>query len=152
MNQSPDNYRKVEQLVSNRITTTMSSLANEFLTNETKTDTNDFNSAGSELSKSSSTDPISANVFNPALVVVELFPDILQHYNSDQCRVMIEHLYRERNFVALNRAGPLGGYTALHWMCIKNEIYLMDYLITTCASDVNARATLAETPIFICVK
>ena len=93
-----------------------------------------------------------ANGFQPELVSLDLFPDIMQHYNSDQCRLMIEHLAQARNFVALNRAGPLGGYTALHWMCIKNELALVDYLIVSCMSDVNARANLAETPIFICVK
>ena len=37
-------------------------------------------------------------------------------------------------------------------MCIKNEIELIEFLITKCKADINAKATQGETPLFVCIK
>ena len=37
-------------------------------------------------------------------------------------------------------------------MCIKNEIELIEFLLTKCKADINAKATQGETPLFVCIK
>jgi hypothetical protein len=44
------------------------------------------------------------------------FPDILQNYSTDNCTLLLNLLLEFLNNPALiNKKGPLGGYTALHW-------------------------------------
>lgn len=83
---------------------------------------------------------------------MEHFPDILQHLPSDQCKMMFEMIAETNNMAIVNKPGPLGGYTALHWMCIKNEVDLIEFLINKCKADVNCKANLGEPPLFICIK
>lgn len=85
------------------------------------------------------------------ILLTDQFPDVLQHYPPDQCRAILTLLKDTNNSSLVNKKGPLG-YTALHWMCIKNEYELIELLVRECNADVNARANIGETPLFICIK
>jgi hypothetical protein len=37
-------------------------------------------------------------------------------------------------------------------MCIKNEVDFIEFLITKCKADVNVKAAMGESPLFVCVK
>ena len=86
-----------------------------------------------------------------SILQTDQFPDVLQHYPTDQCRAILTLLKDTNNSSLVNKKGPLG-YTALHWMCIKNEYELIELLVRECNADVNARANIGETPLFICIK
>ena len=91
--------------------------------------------------------------FNPkSIVESEQFPDILNYLNNEQIRAIFELLAQPANAHLVNKTGPLGGYTALHWMAIKNELELLQFLVVRCRADVNCQAKLGETPLFICIK
>lgn len=86
------------------------------------------------------------------LLQSEYFPDVLQHMSSDQCQTILDLLTQSTYSHLINKQGPLGGYTPLHWMCIKNEYDLIKFLIVKCNADVNFKANLGESPLFICIK
>ena len=90
------------------------------------------------------------NPFN--ILQTDQFPDILQHFPPEQCKSVLSLLKDTNNSSIVNKKGPLGGYTALHWMCIKNEYELIELLVRECNADINARANIGETPLFICIK
>lgn len=91
--------------------------------------------------------------FNPSTVIqTDFFPDVLQHLTTEQCKAICDALSQANNLSLVNKKGPLGGYTALHWMCIKNELELAEFLLDNCRADVNCVANLGETPLFICIK
>lgn len=90
---------------------------------------------------------------NPVSVLnSEQFPDILQHMSTEHCKTLFATLAEMNNPTLVNKKGPMGGYSALAWMCIKNEIELIEFLLVKCKADVNSKATLGETPLFICIK
>jgi hypothetical protein len=96
---------------------------------------------------------MSTNFMNPnSILLSDQFPDILQHYSTENCRLILNVLAELNNPAIVNKKGALGGYSALAWMCIKNEIELIDFLIKKCKADVNTKANLGETPLFICIK
>jgi len=68
---------------------------------------------------------------NPLMDVLysDLFPDVLQNYNSEQTKELLSLLVDCPNNI-INKKGPLGGYTALHWMAIKNDLENMDQYYT----------------------
>jgi ankyrin repeat protein len=78
------------------------------------------------------------------------FPDILQFLPAEEIRKQIETY--SQNDEMINKKGQLGGYTALHWACIRNEFNLIKYLIIECKANIDVKANLGETPLFICVK
>ena len=80
------------------------------------------------------------------------YPDILQHFSAENCRKLFELIKESNNFSLANKKGRQGGYTPLHWMAIKNEVDLAEYLITECKADVNSRGDLGETSILIAIK
>jgi hypothetical protein len=88
-----------------------------------------------------------------SMQVIEQFPDVLQNYSDEETKMLFETMI-SRNQIDLlaNKKGPLGGFTALHWMCIKNDLEMIEFLIKRCKADVNSRAQLGETPILICIK
>lgn len=91
--------------------------------------------------------------FNPkSMLESEQFPDILNHLSTEQIRMLFELLAQPVYSHLVNKKGPLGGYTALHWMAIKNELELIEFLVTRCRADVNCQANLGETPLLICIK
>ena len=92
--------------------------------------------------------------FNPKSILdSEQYPDILNYLNSEQIQTMFNVLAQQPNNSQLvNKKGPLGGYTALHWMAIKNELDLLKFLVVECRADVNCKANLGETPLHICIK
>jgi len=88
-----------------------------------------------------------------SMQVIEQFPDILQNYPSEETKTLFETMISQNQIdTLLNKKGPLGGFTALHWMCIKNDLEMIEFLIKRCNADVNCRAQLGETPILICIK
>jgi hypothetical protein len=80
------------------------------------------------------------------------FPDIIQHFTHEQCKIIIDLLKIDKNKEFVNKRGPLGGYTILHWLCIKNEHDLIETLIIDTKPDVNLQANAGESPLFICIK
>ena len=86
------------------------------------------------------------------ILYTEQFPDALQNLSTEQCRAICTALAETNNASLVNKRGQLGGYTALAWMCIKNELELIEFLITKCKADVNTKANLGESPLFICIK
>ena len=96
---------------------------------------------------------MTTNFVNPLSILnSELFPDLLQHYSTENSRLLFLALAELNNPGLVNKKGAHGGYSALAWMCIKNELELIEFLITKCKADVNTKATLGETPLFICIK
>ena len=90
---------------------------------------------------------------NPlAMIQSDQFPDILQHFPAQECKSVLSLLKNTNNSSLVNKRGPLGGYTALHWMCIKNECELVEFLVKECNADINAKANVGETPLFISIK
>ncbi len=90
---------------------------------------------------------------NPsAILYTDQFPDMLQYCSTENSKNLFEILSEANNLSLVNKKGTLGGYTALHWMCIKNELDLIEFLILKCKADVNFKANLGETPLFICIK
>ncbi len=88
-----------------------------------------------------------------SMQVIEQFPDILQNYPSEETKTLFETMIGQNQIDALiNKKGPLGGFTALHWMCIKNDLEMIEFLIKRCNADINCRAQLGETPLLICIK
>ncbi|CAF0868772.1 unnamed protein product [Brachionus calyciflorus] len=87
-----------------------------------------------------------------ALIQTEFFPDCLQNLNTQQCKSVCEALAEPNYSSFVNKKGPLGGYTPLHWMCIKNEYDLIEMLLVKCKADINSCANLGESPLFICIK
>ena len=87
-----------------------------------------------------------------SILYTEQFPDALQNLSTEQCRAICTALAETNNASLVNKRGQLGGYTALAWMCIKNELELIEFLITKCKADVNTKANLGESPLFICIK
>lgn len=93
------------------------------------------------------------NEFNAkSLLESDQFPDVLNYLNNEQIKVMFELMNSGNYSHLVNKPGPLGGYSALHWMAIKNELELMEYLLVKCNADVNCKATLGETPLHISIK
>lgn len=93
--------------------------------------------------------------FNPkSILESEQFPDILNYLNTEQIQTIFNVLAQQpaANSHLTNKKGPLGGYTALHWMAIKNELDLLKFLVVECRADVNSKANLGETPLLICIK
>lgn len=91
--------------------------------------------------------------FDPTVLIkTEFFPDCLQNLTAQQCRVVCEALSSPTYASCVNKKGLMGGYTALHWMCIKNEYDLIEYLLVNCDADVNSTASLGESSLFICIK
>lgn len=91
--------------------------------------------------------------FDPiAMIKTDLFPDCLQNFTPQQCRAVCEALSTSTYANFVNKKGLLGGYTTLHWMCIKNEYDLIEYLLKKCNADVNSEASLGESSLFICIK
>ena len=99
---------------------------------------------------------VQAMMANPLVCILcsEQFPDVLQNYTTENSRLLLNALYETAsgNAALINKKGPLGGYTALHWMCIKNELELIELLLVKCKADVNCKANLGETPLLICIK
>lgn len=79
------------------------------------------------------------------------FPDILQTYSTEKCLLLLNLLVDCPSNI-INKKGPLGGYSALHWMAIKNEVDLIEFLITKCKAEIDCVANLGETPLLICIK
>lgn len=91
--------------------------------------------------------------FDPTVLIkTEFFPDCLHNLSSQQCRAVCEALSSPANASYVNKKGSVGGYTALHWMCIKNELDLIEHLLTKCGADINSTASLGESSLFICIK
>lgn len=91
--------------------------------------------------------------FNPkSILESEQFPDVLNYLNSEQTKSIFELLTQANYSHLASKKGPLGGYTALHWMAIKNDLELIEYLVGKCRADVNCQANLGETPLLICIK
>ncbi len=96
---------------------------------------------------------MTTNFVSPlSLINSEHFPDLLHHYSTENSRLLFSTLAELNNPSLVNKKGTQGGYTALAWMCIKNEIELIEFLISKCKADVNTKANLGETPLFICIK
>ena len=103
---------------------------------------------------SNKTSELTAKVaLNPLMDVLysDLFPDVLQNYNSEQTKELLSLLVDCPNNI-INKKGPLGGYTALHWMAIKNDLENMEFLVTKCKAEIDCPANLGETPLLICIK
>jgi ankyrin repeat protein len=86
------------------------------------------------------------------ILELDNFPDILNNQSYDQAKLTFEILYKTNNFSLINKHGSKGGFTALHWMCIKNEYDLIEYLIEKFNVDVNTKADMGETPLLICIR
>jgi ankyrin repeat protein len=90
---------------------------------------------------------------NPyTMMQLEQFPDILQNYSTEQSKMLFDILIQSNNLTLISKSGALGGYTALHWMCIKNEYELIEYLIEKFKVDINCKASMGETPLLIAIK
>jgi hypothetical protein len=87
-----------------------------------------------------------------ALVQADQFPDILQYVTNDQAKMLIETLAQLNNPSITNKQGASRGYTALHWICVRNELELIELLLKTCRPDVNVAASLGESSLFVCIK
>ena len=87
-----------------------------------------------------------------SLVQSEHFPDILQFVSNDQARGLIESLAQLNTISLTNKQGASRGYTALHWICVRNELDLIQLLLNKCKPDVNIPASLGEIALFICIK
>jgi hypothetical protein len=87
-----------------------------------------------------------------ALVQSEHFPDILQYVTNDQARMLIETLAQVNNPSITNKQGASRGYTTLHWICVRNEVDLIELLLKKCRAEVNVAASLGESPLFVCIK
>ena len=94
--------------------------------------------------------PIMANPLM-SILYSEQFPDVLQNYSSENCKPLIELLIDCPSNL-INKKGPLGGYTILHWMAIKNEYEHIEFLVTKCKAEIDCVANLGETPLLICIK
>ena len=96
---------------------------------------------------------MSALTSNPLMNILysDEFPDVLQNYTSEKCKELLDLLIDCPNNL-INKKGPLGGYTPLHWMAIKNELSLIEFLVTKCKADINSVANLGETSLLICIK
>jgi hypothetical protein len=96
---------------------------------------------------------MTTNEFNAKSVLEsDSFPDVLNYLSSDQIACVLDLLAQSSHQHLVNKPGPLGGYTALHWMAIKNELEMIEFLVRKCRADVNCRANLGETPLLICIK
>jgi hypothetical protein len=90
---------------------------------------------------------------NPLMSILysEQFPDMIQNYTTENCRPILDLLVDCPSNL-INKKGPLGGYTILHWMAIKNECEFVEFLVTKCKADIDCVANLGETPLLICIK
>lgn len=96
---------------------------------------------------------MSMKSFDPITAIkTDFFPDCLQTFTSQHCKAVCEALSTPTYASYVNKKGMMGGYTTLHWMCIKNEYDLIEYLLTKCNADVNCAANLGESSLFICIK
>lgn len=90
---------------------------------------------------------------NPyTMTQLDQFPDILQNYSTEQSKMIFDFLIQSNNASLIGKSGALGGYTALHWMCIKNEYDMIEYLIEKFKVDINCKANMGETPLLIAIK
>ena len=104
--------------------------------------------------------PLIMNMMSPdsfmknqmALIGSEHFPDILQFVNTEQATAILDTLAKTNNPSLVNKQGASRGYTALHWICVRNECELIEHLVLRCRADPNIAANLGETPLFICIK
>lgn len=90
---------------------------------------------------------------NPMMDILysDQFPDILQNYSNDQSKELLTLLVDCPSNL-INKKGPLGGYTALHWTAIKNDMENMEFLVTKCKAEIDSPANLGETALLICIK
>jgi hypothetical protein len=86
------------------------------------------------------------------LVDLNQFPDLLKNQSHEEAKLTFELLYKTNNQSLINKIGKSGGFTALHWMCIKNEFELIEYLIEKFQVDINCKAEMGETPLLICIR
>ena len=49
------------------------------------------------------------------ILQMEQYPDMLQNFPIDQCKILFEALALTNNPSLVNKSGSVGGYTALHW-------------------------------------
>lgn len=97
--------------------------------------------------------PQQQSMVNPLMTILysDQFPDVFQNYSGESCKPLLDLLIDCPSNL-INKKGPLGGYTALHWMSIKNECEHIDFLVTKCKAEIDCVANLGETPLLICIK
>jgi hypothetical protein len=127
-------------------------MMNNLINHENKMDfTNEKLQNTSQFVNSMTTGSITnSNQFT--MIQLEQFPDILQKYSTEQSKMLFDFLIQSNNASLIGKSGALGGYTALHWMCIKNEYELIEYLIEKFKVDINCKASMGETPLLISIK
>jgi ankyrin repeat protein len=87
------------------------------------------------------------------LIQSDQYPDILQYTSNDQARSLIETLATTNNPLLINKQGGSRAYTTLHWICVRNDLDLIRLILSKCKDlDVNCKASLGETPLFVCIK
>lgn len=92
-------------------------------------------------------------LMNPSqILLMDQYPDILKEYPIEKLKELFESLASLNNPSIVNKVGTVGGYTAIHWMCIRNEMEMIQFLVLNCKADVNVRAAMGETPLHLCVK
>ena len=97
-------------------------------------------------------DSINLHININELVDLNQFPDILKNQSHEEAKLTFELLYKTNNHSLINKAGKAGGFTALHWMCIKNVYELIEYLIEKFDVEINCKAEMGETPLLICIR
>lgn len=86
------------------------------------------------------------------LVQSDQFPDILQYTTNEQTKSLLDTLQQLNSPSLTNKQGASRGYTALHWICVRNDIDFIEQIVTKCKADVNVAAGMGETALFVSIK